>query len=257
MKAHGHGHAGATEKYLNPPFDPRILRIGAPGRGAKKLKRGRLVNAIKDANTGRKHGVNFLYNPVAVSASHNLSMDVVTTPGMQQSTSASTQMGQLPNIGSVSVDLLYDRTYELWDRSKQHTLAGRFGMYADVLAFYYLLGITDKGASYGGNAATADAGMGSVGVAWQSLYPTSYIDPTNRMYLYIGDKMRFYGTVTDLSITYSHWNEKMIPMRGQISIAMSFQTDAASAKTVKVQGTNQPTSQQPHRRPRHDLPGGR
>jgi hypothetical protein len=194
-----------TAKYLNPPFDPRILRIGAPGLGSKKLKRGRLVNAVKDKSSGRKHGVNFLYNPVAVSASHNMSMDVVNSPGLQQSTSADTQMGQLPNIGSVSVDLLYDRTYELWDRSKRKTLAGRFGMYADVLAFYFLLGITEKGTSFSGNATTADAGLGSGGLEWQSLYPTSFIDPTNRMYLYIGDKMRFYGTITDLSITYSHW----------------------------------------------------
>lgn len=256
MNRKPHAYGNTTEKYLNPPFDPRILRIGAPGLGSKKLKRGRLVNATKDANTGRKHGVNFLYNPVAVSASHNLSMDVVTTPGMQQSTSASTQMGQLPNIGSVSVDLLYDRTYELWDKSKRKTLAGRFGMYADVLAFYYLLGITEKGSVFSGNAATADAGMGS-SVAWQSLYPTSYIDPTNRMYLYIGDKMRFYGTVTDMSITYSHWNEEMIPMRGQISIAMSFQTDSSSGKGVKIHGTNDTTNNQPHRRPHHDIPGGR
>jgi hypothetical protein len=237
-----HAHDG---KYLNPPFDPRILKIGAPSLGSHKLKRGRLVSAQKNATTGRMHGVHFLYNPVAVTATHSISPYAAANGAYAQSSTADPTVGQLADIGGVSVDLLYDRTYELWDKSKQGTKAGRFGVYSDVLAFYFLLGITASGATYADPIHASNPGDGA-GVAWQALYPTSAIADSNRVWLYIGDKMRFYGTITSFSITYSHWNHKMIPSRCQVSIGLNFQTDPkATSKTIKHKYTGSITQSIP------------
>ena len=231
-------------KYLNPPFDPRILTIGPPTLGSKKLRRGRIVSADTNSTTGQKHGVHFLYNPVAVSASHVVSSDVINDPTYAAPTTTPQQSGQYVNIGSTSVDLLYDRTYELWDHSLRGGLAGRFGVYADVLAFYALLGITDEGAvaTGGGRPGAHQMGITDTGptvTSWQSLYPVNPISATNRVFLYIGDKMRFYGTIDSFSVTYSHWNHEMIPTRCQVSVSLQFQTDPAnSGHKINRQGPN-------------------
>lgn len=227
-------HSVAPGKYLNPPFDPRILKIGAPGLGSNKLQRGRIVEATADDMTGTKHGVHFLYNPVAITATHNVSNQIVNGANLGQTGTATGQMGTLVNIGGTSVDLLYDRTYELWDSSKRHTLAGRFGVYADVLAYYYLLGITGSGETTNENATVANMqqALGLTDTSthvWQSLYPQRPISGKRLMYLYIGDKMRFYGIVTGFSVTYSHWNYAMIPSRCQVSLSLQFQEDPKTA----------------------------
>jgi hypothetical protein len=233
-------HHSSAGKYLNPPFDPRILQVGPPNErmGSKKLVRGRLVSATADVS-GAKHGVHFLYNPVAVNVSHNISDQIVNGANFGQTGGETGQMGTTVNIGGTSIDLLYDRTYELWDHSKRNTLAGRFGVYADVLAFYFLLGITASGETGGaGNSAIADMlqqnGLQSGNTTvWQSLYPQNPISANTLLYLYIGDKMRFYGILTSFAITYSHWSREMIPMRCQVSLSLQFQVDPKTA-TKKI-----------------------
>lgn len=246
--------ATPVQKYLNPPFDPRMLTIGPPSLGSKNLVRGRMVSADKNAATGMKHGVHFLYNPVAITASHNTDISAVGNGHSAQYSSGSvqTQTGQVANIGSVGVDLLYDRTYELWDASQAGSMAGKFGVYADVLAFYMLLGITKTGAQTdSGLAAMLDLFQTSAGKitssTWQSLYPTNGISPDNRMYLYMGgdavegDKMRFYGLVSDFSVTYSHWTQKMVPVRATVSIGLQFQSDPAAVDMTVNRGTTTAT----------------
>ena len=227
-------------RYLNPPFDPRILRIGPPSLGSHKLKRGKLVRS--DNVNGKKgpmegKAVAFLYNPVAVTASHYSDPAGVMQQGGGQ---VSTQMGQIANLGGVSVSLLYDRTFEVWDSSKQHTLAGRYGVYSDILAFYELTGITVSTTTKKVQAGVSNTVVTET-ITNFNQYPVNFMDPSARYYLYMGDKLRWYGVITDLEIEYSHFTQNMVPSRAAVSISMQFQKDSGGKQPRRGVSTSKDT----------------
>lgn len=216
-----------ASSYLNPPFDPRMLSIGVPAYGGTKLQRGRIVRAEKGAD---KVGVHFLYNPLEITASHNLNPDAVFNNDAQKAQAAGVTTGNLLNLGDVGASLLYDRTYELWHK-RTDNLASKLGCYADVWAFYQMLGIAGKGhysqTRNGGRFMPKPSAQAFNSNTWTSLLPSSPLAPV-LVYLIIGDKLRFYGMVSSFSVTYSHWSKDMIPIRCAIDISISFQPDPPS-----------------------------
>jgi hypothetical protein len=226
---------------LNPPFDPRILNIGNPAQSGR-LKRGWITHAPLDGQ-GSKRGfigrVNFLYNPSAVNVSHPVSVDFAAGAGTKDPNDVS-QVGNVVGIGSLSVQLLYDRTYELWDGSKRNTPAGKFGMYADVLAFYHFLGMTSVTEADPPVPWTREGYFGTESAFWATQYPITPATLT-LAYLYIGDKLKYYGAVNGLEVTYTHWSKDMIPMRGAVTISMQLQADPNKSPKVQV-GQGKPQS---------------
>lgn len=213
--------------FLNPPFDSRILKVG-DGSVSRSLTRGSLI--ADTVTTGRKGSIQFLYNPMSITATH--SVDQAATNSADQVTQiAGTTLGNLSQIGSVGFDLLFDRTFEVWSGGG---LAGTYGVYADVLAFYAVLGITATGATVSTKPGTGidvtvpDGGTLSTS-GWQNLYPTNGIDPGNLCFLNVGNKINFYGRITDFSVTYTHWSKTLVPMRCQVSLSMAFQPNPTTA----------------------------
>lgn len=245
---------------LNPPFDPRMMTIGPPSHNKSKFRRGWIVGVGQDSNLpSRAAGrINFMYNPPALSVNHSMLKEVTTLDDFTEANSINQDLefGNGLNIGTTGFELLFDRSYELWDRDKRHTWAGRFGCYADVLAFYQFFGITGEefetktiegGAYYHRITETM----------WQTLYPSEFMQP-KQMYVYLSDKLRFYGYATSLDILYSHFNKSMVPVRCKVVLYMNLLSDEARNPKLKTRSRitrgQKDTDASTGRQPRGDQP---
>lgn len=210
-------------RVLNPKFDPRTRTIGPPGHH-KDMKRGHITMAEPHPVTGLKHTIRFMYNPISLQLDHAASQALISDPNLQQKDQG--QMGNLVGIGRTTVNLYFDRTYETWDKSLRNTRPGRFGVYADVLAFYQMLNLapiekeTDIQRTMWNTTVTE--------TVWENLYPIRPPEYT-LAYLYIGDKLKYYGQIASLSVTYSHFTQKMIPNRGVVGLSMMLLSDGSHA----------------------------
>lgn len=180
---------------LNPPFDPRMRRIGSPLNQADKIKRG----WIQDKEGTKR--VNFLFNPSSQDLSHSTDPSVVLEEDRPADDTA-LDPDYASTASSTSVKLLYDRTYEMFSPPKGGKIgfANKYGVWADVAAWYTYLKMIPE-------------------------YPTSWEDsmltqPMSKFfsYLFVGPTMCYYGYVTGMSVTYSHWSQNMVPVRCAVDI---------------------------------------
>lgn len=203
----------AGSRVLTQKFDPRSQLIGGvPGLGGRKLDRGRLVHA----DTGKV--IKFQHNPIAVSVSHASVSHAMHADMQNADVLAEMQMGRgvlAGGLGGVRVDLKYDRTYETWDKSYANTAVGKYGVYADVLAFYDFVGITP---AHVGFSSTSPI-WPKIDV-WQSMFPETAMAPT-MAYLHFGNKLKYYGQIMDLGVTYTHFTHKMVPNRCVIGLTLA------------------------------------
>ena len=183
---------------LNPPFDARMRRIGSPLNMSTQMKRGWLQSE------DRSNRINFLFNPSQLDLSHGVNPDVAlnakgkmpndpTSPWYTSSSSAAT------------VKLLFDRTYELFSAPRRGTAntANRYGVFADVAAFYVFLGMLPDMPRH-----------------WED---TLLVSPPQlkTAYLFVGPRQVYYGWVNNLSVSYSHWTQFMIPSRCSIDLSFT------------------------------------
>jgi hypothetical protein len=196
---------------LNPPFDPRMRRIGSPLNLTNRIKRGWIQSEEDNLR------VNFLFNPSSLDLSHTIDPSMVRNP--DQAPSADVMDPDYPTIGSsTGVKLLYDRTYELFSAPKDGKMgfANKYGVWADVAAWYVFLGLLPE-----------------MPDSWENSIITD--PPTYRTsYLFVGPKMVYYGWVTGISVAYSHWNQEMVPARCAVDV--SFQLLPSPSGPAPLQG---------------------
>lgn len=220
--------SGST-RVLNPAFDPRILTIGSTTTKSRKLTRGFLQSdsSITDY-PGIPGRVNFLFNPQSVSVSHAMATNAVETPpGNRVPGVPSVVYDTLNPVGEVTFSLLFDRTYELWDKTKVGTTVGQYGCYADVLGIYMLLGITG-GIDWEPVQGPFTPGMRRPENGFTTLFPSSPLLGAP-IYCYMG-VMKYYGFVDSLGITVTHWTENMVPLRCEADISMSLLDDPTNTR---------------------------
>lgn len=196
-KKGGKGGSMFDMEPLNPPFDPRMRKIGSPLNLTSKIKRGWIQSAEED-----NQKVNFLFNPSQLDLSHQIDPSLARTD--QQTPAADVMNPDYPTIGSsTGVKLLYDRTYELFSapRSGKMGFANTYGVWADVAAWYVFLGLLSEMPDSWENSIITDP----------PVYKTAH--------LFIGPKMVFYGWVTGINVTYSHWNQLMVPSRCAVDVS--------------------------------------
>jgi hypothetical protein len=187
--------ARATADALNPPFDSRMRSIGSPLNLTNQIRRGWIQKEEGDER------VNFMFNPSQLDLSHNIDPNNVRldsqTPPDDVADPWYTSSGS-----TTGVKLLYDRTYELFSAPAGGSLgfANQYGVWADVAAWYKYLGMLDE-----------------MPTSWDNSLITKPAQLFTS-YLFIGAKMVFYGWVTGLSVTYSHWTQEMVPQRCSVDI---------------------------------------
>lgn len=207
----GWGNWGDSSRWvrLNPAFDKRMRSIGAPHTGGRLLERGWIANNRNIPSLfGQVPGlVRFLYNPTELASSFPMNVD---QPPVEMVPAALRQ--ELPELansatmyGTTSIDLLFDRTYEVAERSSKV----KRGVYDDLTAFYRLLGIV-----------------------WPDEdWPNHPLAPTN-VWVYLGrtrksgdstnGSIRLQGVVTQLDTRITHWAYDMTPIRAAVSLQLTY-----------------------------------
>lgn len=203
--------------WLNPPFDEKMLAVGLPWQ--KKLERGRIRMSTKPY-----YGAKFLYNPMTVQVTHPLqnvaTSDPDTLGNVGRKVRENTSQGIMAGGGSVAVTVIYDRTYEVWQGKGANPLAFRYGAYADVMALYDIYGITQSYDDQNGNL-------------FRQVFPSSPASMRS-VYLYIGDKLKFYGVTSDLTVNYTHFSSDMIPLRCEVEIKVDFMVGEGLNKEIET-----------------------
>lgn len=190
-----------------PPFDKRILNLVMPDRNGVirpggKLQRGYIEPDPQLAINSGGHGVRFLYNPTELTATWGMSdqTQLPTPGGVSNDQGTNNIMG----FGNIQFSLLYDRTYETWDRNYVFTPQGQFGVYVDVWQFEKMLGI-----------------LGPDDVLTLAQTPRGPMVMTPVTVRFGGlNSITMYGVITDFSVTYTHWTQLMVPNRAVVSLGM-------------------------------------
>jgi hypothetical protein len=219
---HHHHH---RQMRLNPPFDHRMHRIGTPVLNPQKLKRGWIETTKESSDNYR---VDFLFNPSELGVTHGIDPSMPSPIQHNKNAAPGTAPLFASINSSLSVDLLFDRTYELWS-PRVVNYATKLGVYADVAAFYQYLNMVPK--SY--NGAKEESLFSELiqlinpfddPTPWETIYP-QYPMRYQPSYLYIGPRLKYRGYIDNLSITYTHWSHKMVPQRCRVSISFQILPD--------------------------------
>lgn len=213
-----YGPGGSGRIAYQQPFDMRMVkRVPLSGTTNGTLHHGRMYMA----SAGRSrayYGLNFLFNPSEIQIVHTL--DAQLPPDAASLADAGRPIG---GSGEFAFSLLFDRTYELWDR--QTTAAGKFGCYVDVRQLYLMLGIIDpesqftesakdKGIPYALNNITAPNGPMYAQPMW--VYFGSNFGST---YANNYRSLKYYGVITSLNVTYTSFTQFMTPRRCVVNVS--------------------------------------
>ncbi|WP_020142231.1 hypothetical protein [Terracoccus sp. 273MFTsu3.1] len=226
----------ATTGFIsNPPFDSRTGSRGAVDSTGKfiqssreKLKRGYIITD-KPSSLGKRYLLNFQYNPTSFSHSASLQTDMsalgVDTNGKDvdwASFMAST--GQ-----SVDFSLLFDRTYETWIYNKDKPASAQ-GVLADIKTLYAMLGLYYTSDASGGGGATGDP------LSIATLSPTGVLQATP-VWVSFGPLMQFYGMIGGVNVTFTHFTQKMTPVRAAVNLSLTVLPRSEDSPTQKATKT--------------------
>lgn len=248
------GGKPGKQVFQNPPFDPRILNIAggnqtvAPPSNAGTvyigptanpspygtLQRGRLVSGgtIAGGTPGPTFIVNFLYNPSTIYESRSIDLNNAPLPANQRNPDDPSTW-QTPLNTTVSFSLLFDRTFELWDKSYKQTIQGLYGCRADVEALYNLTGINQP--SVGTPTSTTTPTTGNNTASNPSNYNVtlqgSMISNPVNLYFSPNNKggLAYFGYLSSMSITWTHFSSAMTPQRCEVDLTLTaYPTTSAS-----------------------------
>lgn len=228
----------------NPPHDMRIT--GTPMLPAP-LFRGSIAPAPWASFNGPQKvdldtTLTFLYNPSNVKFSHRLDANNSMIPTPFRSDADPTQYIGFSN-SSLSMTLLFDRTYDMTDPARADQPAARYGCFVDISTLYAICGIHDThkpeiAATAAPTTTPAVPGTPAAPGAPATGSPQSTGSYTGIMayrpvYVVFGDwfsltavstyydYVRWYGIISSIGIDISHWSTKMLPMRAAVSIEIS------------------------------------
>lgn len=232
----------------NPPFHPNILNLsqrqlgvtnlyqGAPkdtvaGFTNYDLYRGVIVTRPQTGQSASQFRVNFLYNPSTINENRTLDLNNQVLPSYARDPNDPGQYKTALNA-TVSFNLLFDRTYELWDASYTSTDAGKYGVLVDVNAFYNLLNInqldttTPNKQQSGGSVVFSPTAYGFVVQGTMAAVPVD---------LYFGYKaggaLKYFGFITGFDVTYTHFTQKMVAQRCSIGVSFQIMSDLQSTSS--------------------------
>lgn len=228
--------AQRTSKYSNPRFDDRIytlsgLKATAKGTGVStgELQRGYMVQDSNFLTGDVQYSLQFLYNPSEVQISHNtqVTSDAAITPKAYRS-SLDIAKPNVPLNATVQFNLLYDRTYELWNSaSRAHSPydwddePSLAGVKVDIAAAYRVVGILQPRTRTVANphSSSSDPGVAQAIVRNGSPGPM----PMTPMQVFFGgvNSLNYRGYVSSLTVDVTHWSQLMVPMRCTIGVTMN------------------------------------
>ncbi|MGW3153710.1 hypothetical protein [Streptomyces sp. NPDC001089] len=209
-------------------FDNRIQNIPSylpseSGGSNYGLIRGYMVTAFPKGKSGKFYMLNFLYNPSEVQVSHSLDAANQVMPAYTRS-DADNGTPLTAAGGTLSYSLLFDRSYEMSDPTQFDTIEGTYGVMADVHVLYNLVGINTKQqvwSSSSGSDASSDTGD-VIGIMQMNPVWVHFNQARHRFADKLPNmsRMSYFGYLSSLSISYTHFTQRMTPVRCAVSITM-------------------------------------
>ncbi|MGW1180138.1 hypothetical protein [Streptomyces drozdowiczii] len=210
-------------------FDPRIQSIPSylPGEKGSSfgLQRGYMVTAFpksSKAKENRFYMLNFLYNPSQVSVNHSTDAANQVMPPYTRS-DLDDGVPLVAAGGTLSFALLFDRSYEMSDPTKFTTIEGTYGVMADIHVLYNLVGINmtqEAQATDSDDKSTSGNVLGIMQMSplWCRFGQarTSFKDKLPNL-----SRMEYFGYINNLGITYTHFSQRMTPVRCAVDISMT------------------------------------
>lgn len=238
------GKPGITV-FENPLFHPNILNVGGANQAINptfrqdfttrqgNLHRGLLVSGagiLKGYKSNVQYKVNFLYNPSTITESRSLDLNNGVLPAYARNPDDPGSYATSLNT-TISFSLLFDRTFELWDTNYRQTQPGIYGVRSDVEAFYNLLGINIPQTQTNTAAQAKPPAINPAKITNTVQGPMQFI-PT---YLYFGANskgaLNYFGYVSGINITYTHFIANMTPSRCAIDVSFTVLSQIAGSAT--------------------------
>lgn len=222
----------------NPPFHPNILNLygrkfGSASAGGSstdtvlgnansELYRG-LMATRTQPGSNQQFRIKFLYNPATISESRSLDLNNNVLPSYARNPDDPGQYKTGLNA-TVNFSLLFDRTYELWDSSYIGTDANTYGVLADVNALYNMLNINQQTVQTPAQLSSGSfQATGKYSLVVQGTMAAVPLD------LYFGYRsagsLKYFGYVNQFDVTWTHFSQKMVPMRCAVNIGFSLMSD--------------------------------
>ncbi|MGW3860708.1 hypothetical protein ACWEDZ_04400 [Streptomyces sp. NPDC005047] len=216
-------------------FDKRIQAIPSylpseSSGGSYGLKRGYMTTAFPKGGKGVNgkntfYMLNFLYNPSTISLSHGIdAANQVMPPYTRSDLDTGTPL--FASGGTLSFSLLFDRSYEMSDPSQFDTVEGTYGVMADIHVLYNLVGINTPVTSTptGEDDADSSSADAANAIGIMQMYPvwTRFGQPrhTFKNKLPHLSRMEYLGYVSSLDIVYTHFSQRMTPVRCAVSVSI-------------------------------------
>lgn len=228
--------AQRTSNYSNPKFDNRIyslsgLKATAAGTGVSTgdLQRGYMIRDSDYVTGNIRYSLQFLYNPSQVVVSHNteVTSNAAITPQAYRNP-ADIARPNVPLNATVQFDLLFDRTYELWDSGARANSLYNWddepslsGVKVDVAAAYRVVGILQPRTRAVPLPHSSNADPGSTQAIVQNGTPGPMPMTPMQVFFGGGNSLNYRGYISALTVTYTHWSQLMIPMRCTIGVTMN------------------------------------
>lgn len=232
-----------TGNYIqNPPFDARLGQRGAVDSDGnfvvlprEMVQRGFIIQDIPQSD-GKKYLVHFQFNPTSFTHSASLSAQIPTAGTPDQSGQGTDWMSFIANTGqAVQFSLLFDRTYELWQSDGQ-SFAGTQGCLSDIKTLYAMLGM------YGANTAANNSPDTIASVdpaALAQTTPLSVMTGGDPVWVNFGSTLlSYYGIIQTLNVTFTHFTQKMIPVRAAVDIGLSVIPKKETRDSVPAAGSS-------------------
>lgn len=177
-----------------------------------------------------RFAVNFLYNPSVVQASHqtDVTSSVTVTPQAYRNPLDKGKWN-IPLSASLSFNLLFDRTYEMWGGSSTKNYGDytgetpdKMGVRVDVDALYRTVGILQPTA--------VQPPTTSPSTTPANLYSNGYpgpmpMTPVMAFFGSSGAKpLSYRGYVSSVDVQWTHFSQTMVPMRCVVGISMNLMT---------------------------------
>jgi hypothetical protein len=245
------------ELLVQPKFAGQIQSVPSPLGVNVTLQRGFMIWAEAGflGYSGGELGdgrdiVNFMFNPSTISTDYQVANASLQSAMMFPNPGDSSQT-LAPLMQSVSFDVFYDRTYELYyGGNSQYSLDGAandpsvLGCQADVLQFMQFTGSrarltqsqlgTISGASTSGSTQTGGMMMLVPAYLMFSNAGQQTTDNTSLNFQAIDNQMQFYGYISEWSVQYTHFTAKMIPIRCAISVTFTMLPDQQQAQQQAI-----------------------
>jgi hypothetical protein len=238
------GGKPGTIVYQNPPFHPNILTVGGANKainpspnnqfntGGGSLYRGLLIGgagAIKGAKGSTQYRVNFLYNPSTISESRSIDLNSGVLPSYARNPDDPGTYATTLNT-TLGFSLLFDRTFELWDKSYKDSLSGVYGVRVDIEAFYNLLGINQLSVQ-NTSSVVPFTGTGDVpGRATNVVQGPMTFSPVKLIFgNHSKGALSYFGYVSSIDITYTHFTSTMTPARCAVDVGFTVLSELAGS----------------------------